>query len=155
MERERPFPGGCGCEGREDRQDRSGNCRRGGDGDRCHRTGGGSWLYRYPIPIRTVRSSARRPQATTIWRMGRPLELAGQVRFYGGSVYGEFDPSHGISREEYERICESYTSYFAYVDSIPTAQTWRFLQARAPSAARSWALATELQMRNSWNRCAV
>ena len=50
---------------------------------------------------------------------GATTELAGQCGSMAAPYYGEFDPSHGISREEYERICESYSSYFAYVDSIP------------------------------------
>lgn len=50
---------------------------------------------------------------------GSTTELAGQCGAMAAPYYGEFDPSCGISKEEYAKICESYTSYFEYIDSIP------------------------------------
>ena len=63
---------------------------------------------------------------------GATTELAGQCGSMAAPYYGEFDPSHGISREEYERICESYTSYFAYVDSIPHGANLAFFAGQGP-----------------------
>ena len=50
---------------------------------------------------------------------GSTTELAGQCGSMVAPYYGEFDPSRGIAKEEYAKICESYTSYFNYIDSIP------------------------------------
>ena len=50
---------------------------------------------------------------------GATTELAGQCGSHATPYYGEFDPSIGISEEEYAKICENYTTYFAYADSIP------------------------------------
>ena len=63
---------------------------------------------------------------------GATTELAGQCGSMAAPYYGEFDPSHGISKEEYERICESYTSYFAYVDSIPHGANLAFFAGQGP-----------------------
>ena len=82
---------------------------------------------------------------------GATTELAGQCGSMAAPYYGELGSPRKNMRGSVKAILLTLHMWTA----SPTAQTWRFLQARAPSAARSWALATELRMRNSWNRCAV
>ena len=63
---------------------------------------------------------------------GATTELAGQCGSMVAPYYGEFDPSRGISKEEYVKICESYTSYFNYVDSIPHGANLAFFAGQGP-----------------------
>jgi|GEM_PF-3393796 len=86
---------------------------------------------------------------------GATTELAGQCGSMAAPYYGEFDPSHGSPGKNMRGSVKAILLTLPMWTAFPTVQTWRFLQARDLSAARSWALATELRMRNSWNRCAV
>ena len=50
---------------------------------------------------------------------GTTTELAGQCGTMAAPYYGEYQPTCGVSEEEYKSICESYTSFFKYVESKP------------------------------------
>ena len=63
---------------------------------------------------------------------GATTELAGQCGSQATPYYGEFDPSLGISEEEYAKICENYTTYFAYADSIPHGPNIAFFAGQGP-----------------------
>ncbi len=63
---------------------------------------------------------------------GATTELAGQCGSMAAPYYGEFDPSHEIPQEEYAKICESYTSYFAYADSVPHGTNIAFFAGQGP-----------------------
>ena len=63
---------------------------------------------------------------------GATTELAGQCGSHATPYYGEFDPSIGISEEEYAKICENYTTYFAYADSIPHGPNIAFFAGQGP-----------------------
>lgn len=63
---------------------------------------------------------------------GATTELAGQCGSLAAPYYGEYSPDCGVSEETYKEICQSYTSFFAYADSIPHGANLAFFAGQGP-----------------------
>ncbi|MBQ2651594.1 MAG: D-aminoacylase [Clostridia bacterium] len=63
---------------------------------------------------------------------GATTELAGQCGSLSAPYYGEYNPTCGVSKEEFARICESYTSFFRYAESIPHGPNQAYFAGQGP-----------------------
>ncbi|MBQ5813243.1 MAG: D-aminoacylase [Clostridia bacterium] len=79
-------------------------------------------------------SSVFNPESTGYNHLedGATTEIAGQCGSFPAPYYGDYNPTSGLSEEEFAKVCESYTSYFKYVESIPHGANMAYFVGQGP-----------------------